>query len=176
MLPIPGTSKVNHLEENTAAALIELDDSTIKDLGNLRAAYRPLVDSLVAPLIELGTVSFMAGSPGRRKRLTGRHRRRDNSCDLSRDRRAHWPLRSSRTLKRDREISLMRHRRYLVMAECLDSAEVIENGGKGGLWHIRKPKTQPRRSGSMRRSPFSVLLHGTTGFSEDWSGVAGSLT
>ena len=38
MLPIPGTSKVNHLEENTAAALIELDDSTIKDLGNLRAA------------------------------------------------------------------------------------------------------------------------------------------
>jgi aryl-alcohol dehydrogenase-like predicted oxidoreductase len=38
MLPIPGTSKVNHLEENTAAALIELDNSTIKDLENLRGA------------------------------------------------------------------------------------------------------------------------------------------
>jgi pyridoxine 4-dehydrogenase len=38
MLPIPGTSKVNHLEENTAAALIELDNSTIKDLENLRDA------------------------------------------------------------------------------------------------------------------------------------------
>jgi pyridoxine 4-dehydrogenase len=38
MLPIPGTSKVNHLEENTAAALIELDNSTIKELENLRNA------------------------------------------------------------------------------------------------------------------------------------------
>lgn len=38
MLPIPGTSRVDHLEENTAAALIELDDSTIKDLENLRGA------------------------------------------------------------------------------------------------------------------------------------------
>ena len=27
ILPIPGTSKVKHLEENTSAALIELDDS-----------------------------------------------------------------------------------------------------------------------------------------------------
>ncbi|MEA2693854.1 MAG: pyridoxine 4-dehydrogenase, partial [Acidobacteriota bacterium] len=32
MLPIPGTSKVKHLEENTAAALLELDDSTFKEL------------------------------------------------------------------------------------------------------------------------------------------------
>jgi pyridoxine 4-dehydrogenase len=32
MLPIPGTSKVEHLEENTAAALLELDDSTFKEL------------------------------------------------------------------------------------------------------------------------------------------------
>src|SRR5438876_4738189 len=35
MLPIPGTSKVEHLEENTAAALIELDDSTMQDLERL---------------------------------------------------------------------------------------------------------------------------------------------
>jgi pyridoxine 4-dehydrogenase len=32
MLPIPGTSKVKHLEENTAAALLELDDATMKEL------------------------------------------------------------------------------------------------------------------------------------------------
>jgi aryl-alcohol dehydrogenase-like predicted oxidoreductase len=32
MLPIPGTSKVEHLEENTAAALLELDDATFKEL------------------------------------------------------------------------------------------------------------------------------------------------
>jgi aryl-alcohol dehydrogenase-like predicted oxidoreductase len=32
MLSIPGTSKVKHLEENTAAALLELDDSTFKEL------------------------------------------------------------------------------------------------------------------------------------------------
>lgn len=32
MLPIPGTSKVKHLEENTAAALIELDDATVAEL------------------------------------------------------------------------------------------------------------------------------------------------
>src|SRR4029450_4157431 len=31
MLPIPGTSRVKDLQENTAAALIELDDSTMKD-------------------------------------------------------------------------------------------------------------------------------------------------
>jgi len=35
MLPIPGTSKVKHLEENTAAALIELDDSTMEELDQL---------------------------------------------------------------------------------------------------------------------------------------------
>jgi pyridoxine 4-dehydrogenase len=34
MLPIPGTSKVKHLEENTAAALLDLDDSTIEELTN----------------------------------------------------------------------------------------------------------------------------------------------
>jgi aryl-alcohol dehydrogenase-like predicted oxidoreductase len=34
MLPIPGTSKVKHLEENTAAALLNLDDSTMKELAN----------------------------------------------------------------------------------------------------------------------------------------------
>jgi pyridoxine 4-dehydrogenase len=32
MLPIPGTSKVKHLEENTAAALLELDDSIMEEL------------------------------------------------------------------------------------------------------------------------------------------------
>jgi pyridoxine 4-dehydrogenase len=35
MLPIPGTSKVKHLEENTAAALIDLDDSTTRELERL---------------------------------------------------------------------------------------------------------------------------------------------
>jgi pyridoxine 4-dehydrogenase len=35
MLPIPGTSKVKHLEENTAAALIELDASTMLELERL---------------------------------------------------------------------------------------------------------------------------------------------
>jgi aryl-alcohol dehydrogenase-like predicted oxidoreductase len=35
MLPIPGTSKVKHLEENTAAALIDLDDSTTKELERI---------------------------------------------------------------------------------------------------------------------------------------------
>jgi pyridoxine 4-dehydrogenase len=29
MLPIPGTSRVKHLEENTAAALLELDEETL---------------------------------------------------------------------------------------------------------------------------------------------------
>jgi aryl-alcohol dehydrogenase-like predicted oxidoreductase len=32
MLPIPGTSKVAHLEENVAAALLELDDATMEEL------------------------------------------------------------------------------------------------------------------------------------------------
>jgi pyridoxine 4-dehydrogenase len=39
MLPIPGTSKVTHLEENTAAALIELDDSTTEELEHLGAIH-----------------------------------------------------------------------------------------------------------------------------------------
>jgi pyridoxine 4-dehydrogenase len=34
MMPIPGTSKVKHLEENTAAALLDLDDSTMDELAN----------------------------------------------------------------------------------------------------------------------------------------------
>jgi aryl-alcohol dehydrogenase-like predicted oxidoreductase len=34
MLPIPGTSKIKHLEENTAAALLNLDDSTMEELAN----------------------------------------------------------------------------------------------------------------------------------------------
>ena len=37
MLPIPGTSKVKHLEENTAAALLELDPETVREL-ELQAA------------------------------------------------------------------------------------------------------------------------------------------
>lgn len=32
MLPIPGTSRVKHLEENTAAALLELDEETMQEL------------------------------------------------------------------------------------------------------------------------------------------------
>src|SRR5882724_10095470 len=38
MLPIPGTSKVKHLEENTAAALLELDDSIMNELERQPAA------------------------------------------------------------------------------------------------------------------------------------------
>jgi aryl-alcohol dehydrogenase-like predicted oxidoreductase len=34
MLPIPGTSKVEHLEENTAAALLNVDDSVMEELAN----------------------------------------------------------------------------------------------------------------------------------------------
>jgi pyridoxine 4-dehydrogenase len=34
MLPIPGTSKVKHLEENVAAALLDLDDSIMEELAN----------------------------------------------------------------------------------------------------------------------------------------------
>jgi pyridoxine 4-dehydrogenase len=34
-LPIPGTSKVKHLEENTAAAQLELDDATFGELDRL---------------------------------------------------------------------------------------------------------------------------------------------
>ncbi|HEX3997181.1 MAG TPA: aldo/keto reductase [Pirellulales bacterium] len=38
MLPIPGTSKVKHLEANTAAALLELDDSVVQDLERIESA------------------------------------------------------------------------------------------------------------------------------------------
>ena len=34
-LPIPGTSQVKHLEDNTAAALVELDDATFGELDRL---------------------------------------------------------------------------------------------------------------------------------------------
>jgi aryl-alcohol dehydrogenase-like predicted oxidoreductase len=34
MLPIPGTSKIKHLEDNTAAALIHVDDSIMEELTN----------------------------------------------------------------------------------------------------------------------------------------------
>jgi aryl-alcohol dehydrogenase-like predicted oxidoreductase len=34
MLPIPGTSKVKHLEENTAAAVLDLGDSIMEELAN----------------------------------------------------------------------------------------------------------------------------------------------
>ena len=32
MLPIPGTSQVKHLEEDAAAAVLELDDSVMEEL------------------------------------------------------------------------------------------------------------------------------------------------
>jgi aryl-alcohol dehydrogenase-like predicted oxidoreductase len=32
MLPIPGTSKVKHLEQNTASALLQLNDAIVEDL------------------------------------------------------------------------------------------------------------------------------------------------
>jgi pyridoxine 4-dehydrogenase len=37
MLPIPGTSRVRHLEENTAAALLEMDDARMEELESARA-------------------------------------------------------------------------------------------------------------------------------------------
>ncbi|HET6328769.1 MAG TPA: aldo/keto reductase [Planctomycetaceae bacterium] len=37
MLPIPGTSKTRHLEENTAAALLKLDDAVMKELDAAQA-------------------------------------------------------------------------------------------------------------------------------------------
>ena len=39
MMPIPGTSKVKHLEENVQAAELELDDSLMKELGRLSAEH-----------------------------------------------------------------------------------------------------------------------------------------
>ncbi len=44
MLPIPGTGKVAHLEENTTAASIDLSDEDLKALGRaalIRRAARP---------------------------------------------------------------------------------------------------------------------------------------
>ena len=38
MLPIPGTSRVKHLEENTGAALLRLDEETMRDLDRHAAA------------------------------------------------------------------------------------------------------------------------------------------
>jgi aryl-alcohol dehydrogenase-like predicted oxidoreductase len=39
MIPIPGTSKIKHLEENVAAASLKLDGATLEELGeSLRAA------------------------------------------------------------------------------------------------------------------------------------------
>jgi aryl-alcohol dehydrogenase-like predicted oxidoreductase len=35
LLPIPGTSSIKHLEENTLAALLELDDSAMKELDGI---------------------------------------------------------------------------------------------------------------------------------------------
>lgn len=35
MLPIPGTSRVSHLEENVATAAVKVDDSTMRALGQL---------------------------------------------------------------------------------------------------------------------------------------------
>ena len=41
MLPIPGTSKVKHLEENVAGALLELDDSLMAELERLSSTISP---------------------------------------------------------------------------------------------------------------------------------------
>jgi len=38
VLPIPGTSKLAHLEENTAAALLELSDGDVRDIAGAAAA------------------------------------------------------------------------------------------------------------------------------------------
>ncbi len=35
MLPIPGTSRVNHLEENVATAAVKVDDTKMRELGKL---------------------------------------------------------------------------------------------------------------------------------------------
>jgi aryl-alcohol dehydrogenase-like predicted oxidoreductase len=37
MLPIPGTGSLDHVEENCAAALVELDQPTITELDGLAA-------------------------------------------------------------------------------------------------------------------------------------------
>jgi aryl-alcohol dehydrogenase-like predicted oxidoreductase len=33
ILPIPGTSSVEHLEENVAAAVLKIDEDTMRELG-----------------------------------------------------------------------------------------------------------------------------------------------
>ena len=39
ILPIPGTSRVEHLEENIAAASLKLDENTLREIGeSVRAA------------------------------------------------------------------------------------------------------------------------------------------
>jgi aryl-alcohol dehydrogenase-like predicted oxidoreductase len=38
LLPIPGTSKVKHLEENVAAAELKIDASTMQELDGLARA------------------------------------------------------------------------------------------------------------------------------------------
>jgi aryl-alcohol dehydrogenase-like predicted oxidoreductase len=38
MLPIPGTSKVAHLEENVAAADLKIDKNAMQELGALASA------------------------------------------------------------------------------------------------------------------------------------------
>lgn len=38
MLPIPGTSRVSHLEENVAAASLRVDDSVLREIGMVRRA------------------------------------------------------------------------------------------------------------------------------------------
>lgn len=35
MLPIPGTSRVDHLEENVATAAVKVDDRKMRELGQL---------------------------------------------------------------------------------------------------------------------------------------------
>jgi pyridoxine 4-dehydrogenase len=35
MLPIPGTSRVDHLEENVATASVKIDDRTYEELNKL---------------------------------------------------------------------------------------------------------------------------------------------
>jgi aryl-alcohol dehydrogenase-like predicted oxidoreductase len=38
MLPIPGTSRVDHLEQNVAAASLKIDESELQELGAAQAA------------------------------------------------------------------------------------------------------------------------------------------
>jgi aryl-alcohol dehydrogenase-like predicted oxidoreductase len=41
MLPIPGSSKLKHLEENISAALLELDDSVMEELERVSRTTSP---------------------------------------------------------------------------------------------------------------------------------------